>query len=93
MAHEVVKLQARTPKLLTNSDATTVTLFVKGPGAVVVKATEGASAPSTFADGVTFKAGQGEQAFEIAEMFSGVSGANRLHGFATIDTEIVVSYV
>lgn len=82
---------------LTNANITALTFLCEGPSAVRILAQEGATAPEAgdVESTIRFESGFGAQNVELADLFPGVAGANRV--FATSDdatrgTRVFVSH-
>lgn len=78
---------------LTANNITDITFQVKGGGTVLVQATVGAVAPIVDTDAISYKLGQGEANRALADLFPGVSGANRVYAKAlSNDLSVFVSH-
>jgi hypothetical protein len=67
---------------LTDANITAITFQVRTGGTVLIQATSGATAPSADEGSLTYKTGQGEANRSLADLFPGVSGANRVYAKA-----------
>jgi len=85
-----IAVPAKTWTLLTNSNVTNIT-FQAG-GSVAVKATVGSIAPTTLDGAISYTDGTGEANATLAELFSGVAGANRIYAYSFGGTSVVVSH-
>jgi len=85
-----IAVPAKTWTLLTNSDTTNIT-FQAG-GSVSVKATVGASAPTTLDGAIGYTEGTGEANTALADIFTGVAGANRVYAYSFGGTSVAVSH-
>lgn len=73
-----VPVPAKTWTQITNADATNITFQNLGNGTVLVKATAGAVAPTDATGAMALPAGLGEKNVALADIWPGVSGANRV---------------
>ena len=74
---------------LTDADVTTITFQNVSAMPIVVTATNGTTPPAADAGGLTYAAGQGESNRSLAELFPGVSGANRVWARSSNGTQQV----
>jgi hypothetical protein len=86
----LIVVPANTPTLLTDATVTALTFQVSGGFPIRIQGTVGATPPSTW--GPTYNSGQGEANRTIADLFPGVSGANRVYAYAEIATTVWVSH-
>lgn len=78
---------------LTDANVTEITFQNIGASAIYVQATIGAVAPSAQAFGILYQPGEGESKRLLADMFPGVSGANRVYAkSASLPTQAFVSH-
>lgn len=78
--------------LLTNSNVTTMTFQNVGSNHIMIKGTVGATPPSDYTGAIRYNPGQGERNVSLADLFPGVSGANRVYAWAESATPVVVSH-
>ena len=64
--------------MVTDADVTTVTFQNITQGGMLIAATVGATAPTSDDGAISYGAAQGERNAALADLFPGVSGANRL---------------
>lgn len=81
-----VSLPSSTWTQITNANATSITFQNLGDGVIVIKGTVGAVAPSDATGGIQYLPGQGEINVTLADLFPGVSGANRIYAYAQRST-------
>lgn len=80
-------------ELLTDANVSEVTFQNIGSSDVHITATNGTTAPALSAEGFRYAEGQGEMKRALADLFPGVSGANRLWARATsASTTIFISH-
>lgn len=77
-----IKLAANTWTLLTDANVTNVTFQNVSQNYVWIKATVGATAPTSIAGAVRYEFGEGEANVLLSDLFPGVSGANRVYALA-----------
>lgn len=78
---------------LTDANVTEITLQNIGSSAVYVQATVGATAPGANDFGILYRPGEGESKRLLADLFPGVSGANRVYAkSASLPTQVFVSH-
>ncbi len=71
---------------LTDVDVTAITFINAGGTTMMVKATVGATAPTDLLGSIPYGPGQGEtSAVTLAQLFPGVTGANRLWAWGRDD--------
>jgi hypothetical protein len=85
-----VAVPAKTWTLLTNSDVTHIT-FQAGDR-IAVKATAGAVAPTDLSGAIWYPVGSGEMNTALADLWSGVTGGNRVYAWSFTGTGVVVSH-
>ena len=80
---------------LTDADVTAMTFTVTDPGAVVmVLATAGAVAPTDTDGAIPYRYGEGERNVDLADLFPGVTSANRVYALSTTgNARVVASHV
>jgi len=71
---------------LTDADATEITFQNIGSESMYVTGTNGTGEPAADALGLLYQPGQGEMKVALADLFPGVSGANRLWAKAEYQT-------
>lgn len=76
-------------EMLTDANVTEIPFQNLGEHAVYVTATNGPASPSDSALGLRYGAGQGECRRPLADLFPGVSGANRVWARAGVGTQAV----
>lgn len=59
---------------------------------IVVKATVGANAPNSVDGAIRYDVGEGERVVALADLFPGISGANRVYAWAAHDGVVMVSH-
>lgn len=80
-------------ELLTDTNVTEITFQNIAPGAVYVTATNGTTPPSASAEGLIYRSFEGEAKRPLADLFPGVSGANRVWARSTsTDAKVFVSH-
>lgn len=79
--------------LLTDANVTEITFQNTGSGAFFLRGTVGANQPSASEGGLVYRPNEGEVKRLLADLFPGVSGANRVYARATsLATEAFVSH-
>jgi hypothetical protein len=78
--------------LLTDSNIATITFQNIGSNHILIKATVGASAPTSTDGAIRYNPGQGERNSALTDMFPGIAGANRVYAYATEIVPVVVSH-
>lgn len=77
---------------LTDADVTSITFVNEGGSPMLVKATTG-SAPTDLLGGITYRSGEGEKLADLADLFPGVTGADRVWAYGIVDvTYAMVSH-
>ena len=72
---------------LTDADSTAITFINTGGSTMLVKATTDGTAPTSIDGSIPYGPGQGEKApVTIAELFPGITGADRLWAWGRDDT-------
>lgn len=92
MAERTVGVQAGSWTELTTGDVTEITFQNIGKSHVMLKGTVGAVPPTSQAGAFRYNPGQGERNVSLAEMFSGVVGANRVYAWAEAPGHVVVHH-
>jgi hypothetical protein len=64
--------------MITDANVTAATFQNLTQGGIYIAATNGTSAPDVGTQTLSYGAGQGERNVDLADLFPGVSGANRL---------------
>jgi len=77
-----IVIPAETWTLLTDSDVTSITFQVLSQNLIYIKATVGATPPSDTTGAIVYNFTQGEANAALADLFLGVSGANRVYAYA-----------
>lgn len=85
-------IAAATWTQLTDADISRITFQNVGSNHVLIKATIGASTPSDATGAVRYNPGQGERNVLLADLFPGLTGANRVYAYSPDATQIVVSH-
>ena len=85
-------ISASTWTQLTDADVARITFQNVGSNYILIKATVGASTPTNNSGSVRYNPGQGEKNVLLADLFPGLTGANRVYAWATDNTPIVVSH-
>lgn len=78
--------------MLTNGDVTEVTFQNIGGSFVLLKATSGTTKPTSTGGAFRYNPGQGERKGVLADIFPGVSGANRVWAWAPAASQVVISH-
>jgi len=76
-----INIAADTWTLLTDSDVTNITFQVLGGNFIYLKATVGATAPTDTTGSIIYDFREGEANAALADLFPGVSGANRVYAY------------
>lgn len=93
MAQQITKtLAAATWTQLTDANITSITFQNISGNFVRIKATVGANAPSDLTGSLRYNPGQGERNTSLADLFPGVSGANRVYAYSQDGAQVVVSH-
>ena len=88
-----VAVSARTWTQLTNSDVSALRVQNLNGYPIEIMGTVGAVAPTSDAGALVLAAGQAIAAdLTLAQLFPGVSGANRVYAFSDIATTVSVSH-
>jgi hypothetical protein len=91
--NEQVNITPGAPVQLTNANATSIRVQCMGPLSVELQATNGATPPVSRSGGLILGPYQVLAAdLTIAQLFPGVSGANRLWAFADVHVTLSVSH-
>jgi hypothetical protein len=77
---------------ITDANITSITFQNVGINHSLIKATSGTTAPTTTVGGFRYNPGQGERNVAMSDLFSGVSGANRVWAYSTDGSSVVVSH-
>lgn len=77
-----IVIPAETWTLLTDSDVASITFQVLSQNFIYLKATVGATPPSDTTGAIIYDFAQGEANVALADLFLGVSGANRVYAYA-----------
>lgn len=77
---------------LTAADVSVITFQNIGSNYVLISGTNGAVAPGSIDGALRYNPGQGEMGASVAEMFPGVSGANRIWAYCDNASQVVVSH-
>lgn len=90
---DTVTCPAATPTLITPDAPTGNVVFQnKTGGRVWLSAAVGETPPTDRDGAILFTSGSGERSFFIADLFPGLTGANRLYAEAEIAGGVFVSY-
>lgn len=87
-----ISIPAATWTLLTDADVTSITFQNASSNHIVIKATTDTTAPTSTAGGFRYNHGQGERNIAMADLFPGLSGADRLWAYAPDGGIVVVSH-
>ena len=85
-------IAAATWTQLTDADIARITFQNVGSNHVLIKATIGASTPTNATGAIRYNPGQGERNVLLADLFPGLTGANRVYAYSPDATQIVVSH-
>jgi hypothetical protein len=78
---------------LTNADVTAITFQVMPSGFYVyIKATTDTTAPTDLSGAIKYSPGQGERNVDLADLFPGIAGANRVWAYARENASVMVSH-
>lgn len=77
---------------LTDADVSSITFQNKGGYYILVKATTDTTAPTSDAGSIRYNPGQGERNATMADLFPGISGADRLWAFCDQSVPVFVSH-
>ena len=86
-----VNIPANTWTQITDANVAALTFQNISGNFVRVKGTAGTTAPTDLAGSLRYNPGQGERNVDLADLFPGVAGVNRLWVFATDGAQVVVS--
>lgn len=87
-----VSLAADTWTLLTDSNVSTATFQNNGLKHVLIKGVNGTTTPTDELGAIRYNPGQGERNASLADLFPGVSGANRLFAWTPYETDVFISH-
>ncbi len=88
-----VAIAANTPVQLTNANAAAVRVHNMSGYPVILQATAGTTPPTSSAGGVTLPAGGTLAAdLTLAQLWPGITGANRLWAIAVLNCDLSVSH-
>lgn len=87
-----VTLTARQWTQLTDADVTLITFQNTGAYHILIKATTDATAPTDANGSLRYNPGQGERNVALADLFPGISGADRLFAFCDAGVDVMVSH-
>lgn len=87
-----ISIPRNTWTLLTAANVTALTFQVQNSTPVRIKATVGAVAPTDLDGSIIYDESEGEISVSLADMFPGVSGANRVYAYAFQRSSVAVSY-
>jgi hypothetical protein len=87
-----IAIPAATWTQLTDADISSITFQNVGSNHIIVKATTDGTAPTSTDGGFRYNPGQGERNIFVAELFPGISGADRLWAYSTDASSVVVSH-
>jgi hypothetical protein len=77
---------------LTEADVASLTIQNRGNDSIFVKATVGASAPTSTAGALEYPPNEGDVNVVLADLFPGISGGNRLWAYSFADCAVSVSH-
>ena len=86
-----INIPAATWTQITDGNVTAMTFQNISGNFVLVKGTVGATAPTDLAGSLRYNPGQGERNVLLADLFPGISGANRVYVFADSGAQVAVS--
>jgi hypothetical protein len=87
-----VSAAANTWTQITDANVTTITFQNISGDYMLVRATNGTTAPTALAGALRYNPGQGERNVALTDLAPGVSGANRVWVFAPSGAAVVVSH-
>jgi hypothetical protein len=87
-----VTVTASTWTQLTDADISSITFQNVGGNFIYIKATTDTTAPTNFTGAYRYNPGQGERNVSLADLFPGLSGADRVWAWAENATSVVVSH-
>lgn len=90
--NETLDLVADTWTQLTSGNVTTITFQNNGTDPILVKGTVGANAPTDEEGAIIYESGEGEKNARLADLFPGVSGANRVYAKCADAGVVMVSH-
>ena len=73
---------------LTDADVTAITFQNVGGAVMLVEATNGGTAPTSTAGALEYRPGQGENNVTVANLFAGVTTANRVWAWGRDDATV-----
>ena len=91
-ANTTVTVPANTWTQITSNDVSAITFQNLGTGGLAVLATVGATPPTSRAGSVEYPSMFGEKNATLAELFPGISGANRVYVHSVAPGEVMVSH-
>ena len=86
-----VNIPANVWTQITDGNVASITFQNISGNFVRVKGTVGATAPTDLAGSLRYNPGQGERNVLLADLFPGISGANRVYVFADSGAQVAVS--
>jgi hypothetical protein len=90
--HTTVAVPAEVWTQLTNGDATAVTFQNRGGLDVYIAATTNTTAPTSLDTALVYGGGQGERGVDIADLFPGLAGADRLWAYSPAAARVFISH-
>lgn len=87
-----ISVPAEAWTLLTDADVTNVTFLVRSNAPVYIMATNGVGAPSGLTGAIPYHSGQGERNVAVADLFPGVTSANRLYAWCARGANVVIGH-
>jgi hypothetical protein len=88
-----ISIPAFTWTQLTDADVTSITFQVMPSGFYVyIKATTDTTAPTDLSGSIKYSPGQGERNVSIADLFPGITGADRVWAYARENASVMVSH-
>lgn len=90
--HDTIDVAKDTWTQITNADVTAITFQNLSGGDLWVKGTTSASAPTDLTDAVVYAANEGELNVAMADLFPGLSGADRVYVYTQRGGWVFVSH-
>lgn len=85
-------IAANTWTQLTDANVTAITFQNVSGDYVLIRATNGTTAPTNIAGALRYNPGQGERNVALSDLSPGITGANRVWAFAPAGAQMVVSH-
>ena len=87
-----ITLAAQTWTQLTDADVSSITFQNRSSYHMFVKATTDTTTPTDFDGAIRYNPGQGEMNTNIADLFPGLSGADRVWAYSDKAVDVMVSH-